>query len=765
MNQIIIEEIEHASSILFNGDRNKFYDDIEQKVGERIVVIQSLENINVTACPGSGKTTALLAKLIILANRMPFEDGRGICVLTHTNVAIDLIKEKLGARASKLFTHPNFFGTIQSFVDRFLAAPAIIESYGVKPDIVDNEKANAQLFDRYFKSRTKLNNRVFITLFAKFSQFTTSDFSSLLKINKQESLEILKILKHEEIIESKRSPYHLNYANTKKEIIEKKIGKHPIATEIKNVLLKIIHFAYQQSNNSSNQIAELKKLNLDFIRGVVLENEDNYGGFETSSGKAFLELKEECFKNGLITFSDAYQFAALYLNKYPEISKAFMERFKFVFVDEMQDTAAHQMEIIDKLFKTGSDSIVQYYGDPNQAIFEGEAQNYGGWNPKPDQPTTLTLKKSKRFGQAIANVITPLRIIVDSGNTIEGENSYTNIKPHLILFEKERDTERVIQTFGAIIVQNNLDKVENYKFVAIGRVGKEHEKGELSLKSFWPEFEKSKYQKKEYYPFLILYLNYHLNKTKSIKSISDQLIKGILQALDLHNFKHEITRKHNSEVPARRFSKITLLNFLKSNYEDIYFELKEKLIKWSNQIYTEKLPFNIEIKMQIEIFLEERLLQIKGIEIDSSLNFFQIPDLVLKEIEIAKSNEFEMSHVEPNEFVYKYTDGEITKEIPIKLNTIHGEKGETHTATLYLETYFRKKHDSEQIRLQLLGEPFDQEQDAGKEKNMAIKMAYVAMSRPKYLLCFALQKNLIEDILNTQEQNEKLKKLWTILEV
>jgi len=69
------------------------------------------------------KLLHFLAKLVILANRMPFEDGRGICVLTHTNVAIDLIKEKLGAGASMLFTHPNFFGTIQSFVDRFLAIP------------------------------------------------------------------------------------------------------------------------------------------------------------------------------------------------------------------------------------------------------------------------------------------------------------------------------------------------------------------------------------------------------------------------------------------------------------------------------------------------------------------------------------------------------------------------------------------------------------------------------------------------------------------
>ena len=34
----------------------------------------------VTACPGSGKTTTLLAKLAILATRMPLEEGKGVCV-------------------------------------------------------------------------------------------------------------------------------------------------------------------------------------------------------------------------------------------------------------------------------------------------------------------------------------------------------------------------------------------------------------------------------------------------------------------------------------------------------------------------------------------------------------------------------------------------------------------------------------------------------------------------------------------------------------
>ena len=82
------EEIKIAHDILLDG--KKPFDD------QRTGVIKEDKSCYVQACPGSGKTTALLAKLIILANKMPLPEGKGICVLTHTNVAIDEIKARVG---------------------------------------------------------------------------------------------------------------------------------------------------------------------------------------------------------------------------------------------------------------------------------------------------------------------------------------------------------------------------------------------------------------------------------------------------------------------------------------------------------------------------------------------------------------------------------------------------------------------------------------------------------------------------------------------
>lgn len=101
-------------------------------------VICCWHSTDVAACPGSGKTTVLLAKLKLLADRMPLENGAGICVLSHTNVAVDEIKKRLSDYANRLLSYPNYIGTIQSFVDRFVTMPYLRNISGQNVQVVDN---------------------------------------------------------------------------------------------------------------------------------------------------------------------------------------------------------------------------------------------------------------------------------------------------------------------------------------------------------------------------------------------------------------------------------------------------------------------------------------------------------------------------------------------------------------------------------------------------------------------------------------------------
>lgn len=106
---------------------------------ERREFIKNLRTIDLQAVPGSGKTTALLAKLIILEKKMPLPGNSGILVISHTNAAVDEIKSRLGHISPKLFSFPNFIGTIQSFVDTFFAIPYYKSRYKQSMYCIDDD--------------------------------------------------------------------------------------------------------------------------------------------------------------------------------------------------------------------------------------------------------------------------------------------------------------------------------------------------------------------------------------------------------------------------------------------------------------------------------------------------------------------------------------------------------------------------------------------------------------------------------------------------
>lgn len=91
----------------------------------------------VHACPGSGKTQTILARLARIAAELP--SRRGVAVLSFTNSAVD---EFLGrcreARLDSYIRFPSFMGTLDSFVRHFVVLPCYVTEKTIKPIIVDS---------------------------------------------------------------------------------------------------------------------------------------------------------------------------------------------------------------------------------------------------------------------------------------------------------------------------------------------------------------------------------------------------------------------------------------------------------------------------------------------------------------------------------------------------------------------------------------------------------------------------------------------------
>ena len=97
----------------------------------------------------------------------------------------------------------------------------------------------------------------------------------------------------------------------------------------------------------------------------------------------------------------------------------------------------------------------------------------------------------------------------------------------------------------------------------------------------------------------------------------------------------------------------------------------------------------------------------------------------------------------------------------IEIGTIHSAKGETHTATLYLETFYgngNSNYESQRLAEQYKFIDFNKHNK--KQHIQSTKMAYVGFSRPTHLLCVAVQKDRYKSHLSDIDTNK-----WEIIHI
>lgn len=95
--------------------------------------------------------------------------------------------------------------------------------------------------------------------------------------------------------------------------------------------------------------------------------------------------------------------------------------------------------------------------------------------------------------------------------------------------------------------------------------------------------------------------------------------------------------------------------------------------------------------------------------------------------------------------------------VRVEIGTVHSVKGQTHTATLYLETFFQGKYESEYLKNMFESTDIN---SSGVYVKQAMKMSYVGFSRPTHLFCMAIHKDRLESTLENMN-----KELWEIIEL
>jgi DNA helicase-2/ATP-dependent DNA helicase PcrA len=617
---------------------------------EARAIIRCNISVDVNACPGSGKTTLILAKLMLIAKQLPLDGNKGICVLTHTNVAIDEIIDKLGHADNAIFRYPNHFGTIQSFINKFLGVPGYTARFpGSRVSIMDEDFFMAAVERRFRTWRgagktwisTKPNPIEYLQSF-RFN----ADLSSIVKSN---NTAIMR--------------------------------PGPALTDIYNFRYKIL-------------------------------------------------------KDGILNFDDAYLLAEYYLNRYPAIAKLIRDRFPVLMLDEMQDTDALQLSLLNKIFDPAT-AVIQRIGDSNQAIFNkvdaGSVWPIGGH--------VLPLTGSLRFSDQIALQIDKICLLP---RNMRGNPIVANIQPRILLFSQD-NIEAVVERYCNLLIELDISNLSKQPCKAVGWTRETTPNGDQvknCIRSYWPTYEMHAVNKKMHFQNLSEYFIKPDAQIISLKGANYYLDKILLVFLKIINIAEVVTDA------GRFYSKTSLYRQLKG-YAIFFDLLGSRLIKWIKEIHQGN-----NVTQDIREFIVAEFLPLFNIEVNPEIDDF-LNDANVQAVAVVENPSGIW-----NGYKHKYTGAEAEhagKEIIIQVSTIHKVKGETHAATLYMETF----NYADDIRRILryykigLGAAIPA---VGVRVIESLKMAYVAMSRPQYFLCIALRNNEI----NQQDINELENAGWYV---
>lgn len=624
----------------------KFVPDLCFEDAERQAALLESGSRDFNAVPGSGKTSLLAAKLLLLAQKWSYAN-KGICILSHTNIAHEEIKRRLAnsAEGSRLLAYPHFIGTIHGFVNQFLAMAAL-SSKGIKVDMIDDD------------------------VFAKRAW-------SLTMSNRYRTLR-------------------------------------------------------SWLNNQPNAESLIAKLFYKSATLNVISEGGSLPGSHTASFKQIVALKKELADSGVFRYRDMFAYAQITLTEYPHLLDVVHRRFPMVFIDEMQDTAWEQEEVLNHLFD--NKSVMQRFGDVDQKIISGDPDASKITFPRAGHGTIST---SKRFGKSIAEAVASIRV---SQLPVIGEAD--DLHSPVLLLYKTMNIRSVPYQFGELVV-NRFSQAELKKGSVRAMCTRRSGEGKVDfgrhMQDYWPAFgQEQRSLTKNDLQFL-----FQRRPTPSQAPTLAQRVaevrRGVLLAL----------RAAKAPVADGVRDDRSLLRAVMEQGGDIK-ELQQ-LIRELTLNATAYIFPDDKAALASKMYTHLANLLPDGLTADefAALSLFASPPL--EETEHAMHELPTVCTVVCSDRVLEY-----------RLGTVASMKGETHIASLVLESY---GGTSRRFDLQMalpflagIGKNFKKLTDT---QQVQMRNLYVAMSRPTHFLCIAANESRVEQ----KTISALAEKGWEILHV
>ena len=419
---------------------------------DQVVALDLMSDIIVEACAGSGKTRALVARYLKI-----LEEGRanvdGIVAITFTENAASEMKERIRDKIkhyikiygeynhinkkSMRILHRAPIGTIHGFAARILKENPfesmlptnfnILE--GVERSLFIEEKLN-EFIMRSWGSNNRSDKDYFLSVLAEEGYdhkrvrekiFSIVNLANTLHLEPPWGLFLGKSKSDNDLgqlIKGLLQDIGLGLGNSRNQFVQKRLENiRAISTTMKKLennsirarLLTELRSNLDTSSNgilglktASDEEKELANLLLEKINEILnLYDLDLTRSYLALAEESYQYLTQKKFETGNVEYEDLLKFARDTLLKNSVLLKHYRKKFKFIMVDEFQDTDNLQFEIINLLSRNGGANTF-IVGDPKQSIFRFRGADLGVF---------YDIKKSKNTEKFIKNYRSDRRLI------------------------------------------------------------------------------------------------------------------------------------------------------------------------------------------------------------------------------------------------------------------------------------------------------------------------------------------------------------------
>ena len=289
-----------------------------------------------------------------------------------------------------------------------------------------------------------------------------------------------------------------------------------------------------KANIVSNRISSAKNaliFPLDYLQNKHIEQED-YRAKKPMIGQIYKEYVRRCFQNNAMDFDDLLIQMYELLTKHPDRLAYYQERFKYIMVDEYQDTNTAQYKIIHLLADKHQNICV--VGDDAQSIYSFRGATIENiLKFQDDYPNAKVIKLEQNY-RSTKNIIQVANQIIGKNKHQIPKNLWTeNSQGELIKLVRTRtDNDEGRFVADAIKEQKLRNHFENKDFAILYRTNAQSRSFEESLRRAGIPYKiyggLSFYQRKEVKD-LIAYLRAVVNPRdeEALKRIINYPARGI----------------------------------------------------------------------------------------------------------------------------------------------------------------------------------------------------------------------------------------------